>query len=66
MTRHFFPKLLRKLPNHSLRALMPTVKDSSRKLRETQSQWPKANKERFNYSFVNRLIFKYNLSTELK
>ena len=27
---------------------------------------PKANKERFNHSFVNMLIFKYNLSTEIK
>ena len=49
-----------KLPNHPLRVLMSTVKDSSRELRKTQSQWPKVNTERFKQSFVNRLIFKYN------
>ena len=53
---------VKKLPNHPLRALMPTVKDCTKVLRTTHNQWPKVNTERYKQSFVNSLIFKYNLA----
>ena len=48
--KNIFQKV-RKLPNHPLRALMPTVKDCTKILRRTHSQWPKVNTERFKRSF---------------
>ena len=45
---------------------MPTVKDCTKKFSKTHSQCPKVNTERFKQSFVDRLIFKYNLAMEYK
>ncbi|CAB4001893.1 Hypothetical predicted protein [Paramuricea clavata] len=50
--------------NHPLKHMLPIVKDSSRRLRNKSSLWPKCNTERFKNSFFNRLIFKYNLHVD--
>jgi hypothetical protein len=47
--------------NHPLFNLMPTIKESSLRLRNKSSQLPSINTERFKNSFLNRLIFKYKL-----
>ena len=43
---------------HPLRKYLPRIKPSSRRLRQSSSLRPKVNTERFENSFVNRLIFK--------
>ena len=45
---------------HPLRGLLPKKKVST--LRNQTSQYPKVNTDRFKNSYVNRLIFKYNLA----
>jgi hypothetical protein len=50
--------------NHRLKHMLPIVKDSSRRLRNKSSLWPKCSTERFKNSFFNRLIFKYNLNVD--
>ena len=47
---------------HPLRGLLPKKKVSTYNLRNQTSQYPKVNTDRFKNSYVNRLIFKYNLA----
>ena len=47
---------------HPLRGLLPKKKVSTCNLRNQTSQYPKVNTDRFKNSYVNRLIFKYNLA----
>ena len=49
--------------NHLLASYIPSKKVCSYNLRKKQSDRPKINTERFISAFVNRLIFKHNLST---
>ena len=46
---------------HPLHSVLPKVKESSLRLRNTSSLLPRINTERFKSSFVNRLFFKHNL-----
>lgn len=55
-------KKIKNQPNHPLREIMPKTKPYSIKLRRQEPQWPRITTERFKNSFVNRCIFKYNLS----
>jgi hypothetical protein len=57
-------KKIKNNDNHPLKHMLPIVKDSSRRLRNKSSLWPKCNTERFKNSFFNRLIFKYNLHVD--
>ena len=47
---------------HPLRGLLPKKKASTYNLRNRTSQYPKVNTDRFKNSYINRLIFKYNLA----
>ena len=47
---------------HPLCSILPTVKDSSQRLRRNIYQLPLVNTERFKNCFVNRLCFNYNLA----
>ena len=53
---------IRKRTNHPLREICPKTKPYTLKLRKQEAQWPKISTERFKHSFINRCIFKYNLS----
>ena len=50
------------IDRHPLRGLLPKRKGSTYNLRNQTDQYPKVNTERFKNSYVNRLIFKYNLA----
>ena len=50
------------IDRHPLRGLLPRKKVSTYKLRDRTSQYPKVNTDRFKNSYINRLIFKYNLA----
>ena len=54
-------KKVKDQPNHPLREILPSVKESSKRLRRQEALWPRVKTERFKNSFVNRCIFKYNL-----
>ena len=49
--------------NHPIASYIPSKKVFSYNLRKKQCARPKINTERFMSAFVNRLIFKHNLST---
>ena len=49
------------IDRHPLRRLLPKKKVSTYNLRNRTSQYPKVNTDRFKNSYINRLIFKYNL-----
>ena len=48
--------------NHLLHDFLPKPKKHSYNLRKASHTKPKLNTEQFKNSFVNRLIFKYDLS----
>ena len=50
------------IDRHPLRGLLPKKKVSTYNLRNRTSQYPKVNTDRFKNSYINRLIFKYNLA----
>ena len=50
------------IDRHPLRGLLPKKKASTYNLRNRTSQYPKVNTDRFKNSYINRLIFKYNLA----
>ena len=50
------------IDRHPLRGLLPKKKVSTYNLRNQTSQYPKVNTDRFKNSYINRLIFKYNLA----
>ena len=50
------------IDRHPLRGLLPKKKVSTYNLRNRTSQYPKVNTDRFKKSYINRLIFKYNLA----
>ena len=57
-------EILRKVSNakgHPLLSIMPRVKPSSYNLRKESCFKPKINTMRFKNSFINRLVFKYEL-----
>ena len=57
-------KIFRKVSNakgHPLLSIMPRVKPSSYNLRKETCFKPKINTMRFKNSFINRLVFKYEL-----
>ena len=60
--RKIFDKVLKHEEKHSLRNRKPKLKARECNLRHKSSHRPKINKGRSDYSFVNRLIFKYNLA----
>jgi len=49
-------------PGHPLFPSLPRFKDTPVNLRKRTSIYPLVNTERFKNSFINRLIFKYNLA----
>ena len=58
-------KIFKKVFNakgHPLLSIMPRVKPSSYNLRKETSFKPKINTMRFKNSFINRLVFKYELA----
>ena len=55
-------KKVTSINNHSLALYIPSKKVCSYNLRKKQCARPKINTERFMFAFVNRLIFKHNLS----
>ena len=58
-------KIFRKVSNakgHPLLSIMPRVKPSSYNLRKETCFKPKINTMRFKNSFINRLVFKYELA----
>lgn len=59
--RRLFTKIKSNV-DHPLYALLPEVKESSKRLRSQASQLPRINTECFKNSFFNRLRFKYNLA----
>ena len=59
--RRLFTKVKNNV-NHPLYALLPKVKDSSKKLRSQTSQLPRINTERFKNCYFNRIRFQYNLA----
>ena len=50
------------IDRHPLRGLLPKKKVSTYNLRNRTSQYPKVNTDTFKNSYINRLIFKYNLA----
>ena len=50
------------IDQHPSRGLLPKKKVSTYNLMNETSQYPKVNTDRFKNSYVNRLIFKYNLA----
>ena len=56
-------KKVTSINNHPLASYIPSKKVCSYNLRKKQCARPKINTERFISAFVNRLIFKLNLST---
>ena len=59
--RRLFTKIKNNV-NHLLYALLPKVKESSKKLRSQTSQLPRINTERFKNCYFNRIRFQYNLA----
>ena len=59
--RRLFTKIKNNV-NHPLYALLPKVKESSKKLRSQTSQLPRINTERFKNCYFNRIRFQYNLA----
>ena len=55
-------KKVTSINNHPLALYIPSKKVCSYNLRKKQCARPKINTERFMSAFVNRLIFKHNLS----
>ena len=52
----------KKLKHHPLKVCLPQEKNNlTYNLRRKSCQMPKINTERYKNTFVNRLIFKYNL-----
>ena len=51
----------RAIDNHMLGAVIPKGKEVVYNLRRTRCHLPQIKTERFKKTFVNRLIFKYNL-----
>ena len=58
--RKLFDKI-RSNAAHPLYALLPRAKESSIRLRNRSCLVPKINTECFKTSFINRLVFRYNL-----
>ena len=56
-------KKVTSINNHPLASYIASEKVCSYNLRKKQCAHPKINTERFISAFVNRLIFKHNLST---
>ena len=56
-------KKVNSINNHPLAPYIPSKKVCSYNLHKKQCVCPKINTERFMSAFVNRLIFKHNLST---
>ena len=50
------------IDRHPLRGLLPKKKVSTYNLRNRTSQCPKVNTDRFKNSYINRLIFNYDLA----
>ena len=50
------------IDRHPLRGLLPKKKVSTYNLRNRTSQYPKVNTDRFKNSYINRLIFNYDLA----
>ena len=50
------------IDRHPLRGLLPREKVSTNNLRSRLSQYAKVNTDRLKNSYINRLIFKYNLA----
>ena len=50
------------IDRHPLRGLLPKKKVSTYNLRNRTSKYPKVNTDRFKNSYINRVIFKYNLA----
>ena len=50
------------IDRHPLRGLLPKMKVSTYNLRNRTNQYMKVNTDRFKNSYVNRLIFKYDLA----
>ena len=50
------------IDRHPLRGLLPKKKVSTYNLRNKTSQYPKVNTDRLKNSYINRLIFKYDLA----
>ncbi|XP_067051119.1 uncharacterized protein [Acropora muricata] len=50
------------IDRHPLRRLLPKKKASTYNLRNRTSQYPKVNTDRSKNSYINRIIFKYNLA----
>ena len=55
-------KKVNSINNHPLAPHIPSKKVCSYNLRKKQCPRPKSNTERLMFAFVNRLIFKHNLS----
>ena len=55
-------KKVSNLHNHPLRSLVPHAKTTKYNLRKKSSLFPNINTNRFKNSFINRLIFKYDLA----
>ena len=50
------------IDRHPVRGLLPKKKVSTYNLRNRTSQYPKVNTDRFKNSYINRLIFNYDLA----
>ena len=50
------------IDRHPLRGLLPKKKVSTYNLRNRTSQYPKVNIDRFKNSYINRLLFNYDLA----
>jgi len=55
-------RLFTKIKNNVNHAILPKVKESSKKLRSQTSQLPRINTERFKNCYFNRIRFQYNLA----
>ena len=53
------PPLCTALP---LRHILPKAKETNYQLHRSSALWPKINTQRFRNTFMNRLIFNYNLA----
>ena len=59
--RKLFSKV-EQIQDHPLKNILPKKKVNRHDLRNKCSNFPKINTERFKNSYINRLIFKYNLA----
>ena len=59
--RRLFTKIKNNV-NHTLYALLPKVKESSKRLRSQASQLPRINTERYKNCHFHRIRFTYNLA----